>query len=169
MQVRELSGANVVSKISLSHRWLGPLDGMVIGTLVAQNSSLVELDLSNNMLGQRRDVAVVAISDALRANPPALRSINLAKNYISTDGARALGRALPHNFALRVLNLANNEIDGPSAVELCDGVMHNKGLSSLILSANEIDDASVAQVGAALQRGPVLRTIDMSGQHKSQA
>ena len=159
------------SRLSLSRKWLGPLDGMIISQLIAQNSCVTELDLSQNMLGQvgrggpnltttvidrpsqcatahaltsshthshhvasryalvpsqRHDIAIVALGGALARNPPALRSVNLAKNYIAAEGAKALGSALPSNTTLKLLNLSQNEIDGASALALCEAMLTNQ-------------------------------------------
>ena len=170
LRVQELlgAGAATAAKLKLSRKWLGPLDGIMIGQLIRANGALVELDLSDNMLGQRRDVAVIALSEAFGANqPPALRILSLAKNYISTEGAAALARALPTNTGLRVLNLAQNEIDGPTAVTLCEGALSNGALTSLNLSCNEIDDASVASCGSILRQSHSMRTLDLSKQKKA--
>jgi hypothetical protein len=66
LRVQELlgAGAATAAKLKLSRKWLGPLDGIMIGQLIRANGALVELDLSDNMLGQRRDVAVIALSEA---------------------------------------------------------------------------------------------------------
>ena len=125
-QVQELSGLRALGKVSLSRKWLGPLDGIVIAKLIMQNSSLVELDLSHNLLGQRNDAAIIALGEAFGKNPPALRRVNLAKNYVSFEGAKALSKALPTNNVLRELNLGQNEIDGPSAILLCQALLANQ-------------------------------------------
>jgi hypothetical protein len=43
------------------------------------------------MLGQRNDIAIVALAEAIGGNALALRSLSLAKNYISAEGTKALG------------------------------------------------------------------------------
>ena len=109
-----------MERVTLSRKWLGPLDGIVIAKLVARNCSLMELDLSHNMLGQRDDVAIVALSEAFGDGSSSLQSVNLSKNYISVVGALALGRALQRNSVLKVRDLRGvNGLATPLQRMLC--------------------------------------------------
>uniref|UniRef100_A0A7S3BLJ3 Uncharacterized protein n=1 Tax=Haptolina ericina TaxID=156174 RepID=A0A7S3BLJ3_9EUKA len=171
LRVQELAGtaSSTATTLCLSRRWLGPIDGVLISKLIAHNNSLIELNLSNNVLGQRRNIAVLALCDTLRESPCSLQRLNLAKNYISVEGVMALGDALAHNSTLTVLNLSGNEIDGASAVSLCESAHLNPTLTNLNLSHNDIDEAAVTRITEAVSRSHLMTGLDLSCQHKSRS
>ena len=82
----------------------------------------------------------MAIADLL--NKTNIAKLYLQNNYISDDGANALGDALKTNFTLRELSLHNNNIKDDGAIALTESLKRNQSLENLFLNKNEISGKS---------------------------
>ena len=86
------------------------------------NSTLWQLDLSNNSVG---DAGVTAVAQALHHNSTLCR-LDLSNNSVSDAGATALAQALHHNSSLASLNLSGNDaINEESTHELVHALTVN--------------------------------------------
>ena len=192
LPVQLLSGRSQTSAINLSRKGLGALAGCVLSELIAFNPFLETLgmhhvrirhtpdafnrnlraahtmpaDLSANMLGQRFDAAVHAISDAIKASPSRLTTLKLARNYIGDEGALTLVEALSHNSIIRHLDLSSNEISSNAALQFCAKLLSyhespnsSMSLYTITLRGNGIDEQTAAEVDALLRPCARLHAI----------
>ena len=129
------------------------------------NSTLTELNLSNNSIS---DAGTVALAQALHHNST-LTWVYLSNNSISDAGAVALAQALHHNSTLRELNLFNNSISDAGAVALAQALHHNSTLTELNLSNNSISDAGTVALAQALHHNSTLTWVYLSNNNISDA
>ena len=75
---------------------------------VVQKSSIVELNISNNSIGNSGAISIVSI---LKANEldRKLRKLDLSRNKIGHEGATAVWEAIKTNAVLNNLNLEGNQ------------------------------------------------------------
>lgn len=78
-----------------------------VGQWLNRNSTLIDLDLSNNQIS---DEGVESIVQGL-INNTTLILLNLSNNEISTKGAQCVVQWLEKNFTITTLNLEYNQID----------------------------------------------------------
>jgi hypothetical protein len=95
-----------------------------------------------------------AIADALKKNN-VLQCINLYRNIIDVDGARALGEVLKVNTSLTSLDIGHNRIRQTGLKAIVDGVCANPGskLTSLGIRSNFISDDSFTYLFEKLVHG----------------
>lgn len=113
-----VANSKSVSALGLARSRIGAVAGIALAKLVGTSTALETLDLASNMLGQRNDVACIAIANAIKQQPPRLRTLSLRANYISDVGALAIAAALAHNAVLQELDLSGNEISDEAWAEL---------------------------------------------------
>ena len=77
------------------------------------------------------------MSEALKENTT-LQSLNLHRNSIGDEGAKALSEALKENTTLQSLNLQSNSIKYDGAKALSEALKENTTLQSLDLGGNSI-------------------------------
>ncbi|EQC29076.1 hypothetical protein SDRG_13235 [Saprolegnia diclina VS20] len=152
-----------VQALDLSWNNLG-LGGVVhlLPLLSASHSPLLELNLENNLLG---DKPVVLLANAL-ADSPQLQTLNLTRCNIGHQGAMALGSALKYVLALTSLHLSWNKIRGAGAAHLARGLQHCATLRTLDLSWNSFGSLTSSEALVALcdalQLNKVLTHLDVS-------
>lgn len=98
--MRELR-ADELTVLDLSTKDLGPTEARVLGGLLVANTSLTDLNLHFNLIG---DEGCVALAYALRFNA-SLTSLYLDDNSIGLMGGIAIGKALAVNTALTSLGV----------------------------------------------------------------
>ena len=116
------------------------------------NSTLRELDLSNNSIS---DAGAVALAQAFHHNST-LKELDLSNSSISDAGAVALARALHHNSTLEWLVLSNNSVSDAGAVALARALHHNSTLRRLVLSNNSVSDAGAVALARAFHHNSTL-------------
>lgn len=74
-----------------------------------------------------------------------LKTVNLYRNIIDVDGARALGDVLAVNKTLEFIDIGHNRIRCTGLKAVVDGIVMNPGskLSKLAIRANFIADEGV--------------------------
>ena len=85
------------------------------------NSTLTELNVSDNEIGAEKDLfgdvtkatpeGPVALADGLAANS-SVTQVDASGNHLRAAGAASLGDMLKVNTTLTELNLSNNEVGG---------------------------------------------------------
>ena len=94
------------------------------------NSTLKELDLSNNRLS---DAGAVALAQALHHNST-LKDLCLSNNRLSDVGAVSLAQALHHNSTLKMLDLSGNDAIGKEGIHhLVQSLTVNTSLTKVTL------------------------------------
>ena len=128
---------NETVELNLDGRELEDEDIIALSTLLKINNSIEVLSLNANNIQCK---GAMAIADLL--NKTNIAKLYLQNNYISDDGANALGDALKTNFTLRELSLHNNNIKDDGAIALTESLKRNHGLENLFLNKNEITKKS---------------------------
>lgn len=132
---------------------IGEEDMPGLATALAQNSRLLTLDLSLNLVG---DAGATEISRALLDNTT-LQYLDLSSTMMSELGARELFKAIRINTSLQTVNLSRNRFDG-SSIGTIDG-MH---LANLDLSFNRLDDIFVLDLCRLLETQSFMRCLNLS-------
>ena len=127
---------------------IGDAGALALAQALYHNSTLKELDLSNNSIS---DAGAVTLAQALHHNST-LKELCLSNNSISDAGAVALAQALHHNATLKELDLSNNSISDAGAVTLAQALHYNSTLKKLYLSNNSISDAGAVKYSDVIGR-----------------
>lgn len=178
---------------ALTRLALGLNDGghnglMAVAAMLANNSTLEVLDLSDTACG---DAAAVAIARALDQNAT-LRELDLSRNGVCLCGLDALGDVLRSHVAMQSLRLSGNcfgvedpmlsTSEGPQNVDAdadanADEVLrrekkltrffkalgHNRSLECLCLSECALGEAAVPALAASLAANTWLRELQLQG------
>jgi len=102
-------------------------DAIIIASFIKVNSTLTELNLSQNKLA---DSGARAIMNGLKENST-LQILYLGRNKIGDIGAQLIGGALQKNSSLTVLYLGHNNI-GDIGVESISGALKERNIGDII-------------------------------------
>ena len=138
---------------------------------IAENKSLLKLDLSNNLIGEMEDYNTVfpdfitgpeAISEVILMNNTLLE-LNLSWNNIRKDSAMTLALAIGDCKSLQNINLANNNLGDLACQHLFYNLRHNKSLKKLDLSYNSIYPKGITVLANILDYNTTLDEINVNG------
>ena len=123
-----------------------PTEGIHIAEIIENTSSISELDLSYNAIGNS---GLSTLCEALSTNT-SLKTLNLTKCSltISEDNGAALYQLLNTNNSLEYLFLSGNTVT--SCRHIAAGLAVNKTLRTLILSFCELTDQSIEELSTGL-------------------
>lgn len=141
------------SKTSLSLRGnhLQTEGGIAIGKFLKENSSIKQLNVEWNNLGNL-DCGVEEIGYGLEMNE-SLQVLDLRNNNIGPGGANMLAKGLRNNKSLMRLDLRWNAIGSIGGQAFADILENdNKCLVELELSGNNIPTHLVSEIAFAIQR-----------------
>jgi hypothetical protein len=149
------------------------------------NSTIVELDLSHNLLGHAELLNVVkpnlvtaaeAIAKLLLSESCRLQELKLSWNMIRLDSAVQLSRSLAFNNSLTYLDLSYNGIGqlglSPSlltslnslrGLALGDSLLENRSLETLLLANNNISASACFTISIGLEMNLALRRVCLDG------
>ena len=127
--------------------------------VVGTNSSLTDLDLRNNSIG---DTGATSLSQALTVNS-SLTNLNLSGNSIGVTGATSLSQALIVNSSLTNLNLRGNSIGKTGATSLSQALTVNSSLTNLDLCWNSIGVTGATSLSQALIVNSSLTNLNLRG------
>ncbi|KAJ8391557.1 hypothetical protein AAFF_G00088790 [Aldrovandia affinis] len=119
--------------------------------------SLVELDLSSNLIGNR---GTSSISKLLGRS--GLQRLTLCDNRIRGPGGQALARALAHNTTLLSLNLRLNFLGDDGGQAIAHALLKNRTLVTVHLGANQMTEPTAMVLSQVLVQNSVLRDINLS-------
>ncbi|XP_065896177.1 NLR family CARD domain-containing protein 3-like [Dysidea avara] len=135
------------------HHW-----GRVIGNLLQNNRTLLELDVSNCNIGKD----VEEISKGLEVNN-SLQSLNISHNYLQDVGINCLREGLKVNSALQKLDLTENFIvkEGSMLIGMVI-IQFNTTLQQLNVSQTLLTCEAMEAIGKYLRGNSSLLDISMS-------
>ena len=133
-------------------------DVVSLSKALSVNSSLTNLDLSENSIGAS---GAASLSQALAVNS-CLTNLKLNLNGICHPGAAFLSQALAVNSSLTNLDLSENGIGDPGAASLSQALAVNSSLTNLKLNLNSICHPGAAFLSQALAVNSCLTNLDLS-------
>ena len=92
----------------------------------------------------------------------ALQQLNLSRNKVGPEGAKALAGALERNNALQQLNLSKNEIGHEEAKALAVALATNNTLQELCLYWNSIGEEGTKAFVKTMMENTNLTRLDIS-------
>ncbi|XP_047006827.2 dynein regulatory complex subunit 5 isoform X2 [Ictalurus punctatus] len=119
--------------------------------------SLLELDLSHNLIGDRGARAIGKL-----LNRSCLETLNIYDNRISGRGAQALAHALSKNTSLVSLNLRLNQLGDEGGQAIAQALLKNQTLVNLHLGANEMTEPTATALSQVLVQNTTLRSLNLS-------
>jgi Leucine-rich repeat (LRR) protein len=137
-----------------------------------ENTSLLELDLSNNKIGQAETLNTVqpdyitggeALADMLASNSCKLRHLNLSWNLIRLDGGIALAGCVATNKYVTHLDLSYNALGKDGGEVLGSSLLGNTILHTLLLTNNNINFSACFAICVALEENFSLRKLSLDG------
>ncbi|XP_066512222.1 NLR family CARD domain-containing protein 3-like [Hoplias malabaricus] len=135
-----------------------------LGSVLLVNSSLKELDLSNNDL---QDSGVEKLSAALKSSLCKLETLRLTVCKLGEKSCEDLGSVLLVNSSLKELDLSNNDLQD-SGVEKLSAALKSSlcKLETLRLSFCLVTEEGCAFLASALSSNPShLKELDLSYNH----
>ena len=142
-------------------RWQG---AEAIANALAQNESLLVLDLSFNSLGHQGVKTLVR--QGLEANARLTR-LHLAGNHIGAKGVEAIATLLESKKATRgsvvELDLSQNQLEFKDVRRLGTSLREDQSLQVLDLSRNELRSDAVYRLGSMALAHSEMRKLDMRG------
>jgi Ran GTPase-activating protein (RanGAP) involved in mRNA processing and transport len=134
----------------------------IIASVLDNNKTLGVLWLPNNHVS---DKGVYSLTRILSLDTSIIRSLSLANNGITNEGAQYIAEILKKNTSLTLLRLDNNDI-GDKGMEALSNTLaqDNNILQELSISNNKlISDSSVDSLVHLLENNGSLRNLEMTG------
>eukprot|EP01032_Pedospumella_encystans_P009853 gene9853-11567_t len=141
-------------------------------TSLKTNKCLLELDLSENLIGTAENLNTVmpdlvtggeALADLLRSDGCVLKSLKLGWNMIRLDGAADLCNSLKVNTTLTYLDLSFNALGSIGGIALGDALQDNKVLKTLNVASNSIDSVACLTICAGVLENEALEHVVFDG------
>ncbi len=139
---------------------------------VKENRSLLDLDLTDNLIGGAENLNTVmpdlitgseAIADLLRSEDISLHTLKLAWNMIRLDGAVDLCSSLSVNKSLTFLDLSYNSLAQDGGIALGVALEDNTTLHTLIISNNNIDAVACFTICTGIIHNQNIRKVVFDG------
>jgi len=151
----------MLEKLHISDNFIDGMGITAIAESLENNSSIRELDLSYNSIG---DIGVTALSTVLRHPISALEKLDVKWNSIGEMGATVIADALENNFSLRELSLSGNSIGDIGVTSISNVLRHpNSTLEKLDISVNSIGDIGINALTNSLLNNSMLNVLSIGG------
>jgi Ran GTPase-activating protein (RanGAP) involved in mRNA processing and transport len=141
-------------------------------TALTGNTTLEELDMSSNLIGQAELMNTVhpelitggeALADLLASNSCGLKVLRLGWNLIRLDGGIALAGCVSTNKYMTHLDLSYNALGKEGGEKLGSALLHNNTLQQLLLSNNNLNFTACFAICVAIEENFSLRKVNMDG------
>jgi Ran GTPase-activating protein (RanGAP) involved in mRNA processing and transport len=126
-------------------------------TALKHNTTLVDLDLSDNGIG---GATVVTMADSLGSNR-SLTTLRLSYNELGDGGASATADVVRRCKGLRTLFLRGNEIGDAGTVAMANAIKHNSSLIELDLESNSIGLCGYYALADAIRPNSSLTSLNL--------
>ena len=156
-----VGGAVTSTRIEYNNKGLVDEDAMVVAEVIKASTSLTELFLSNNSIG---DAGAKALAEALITRPPGtLKILGLVGNAsINAAGTVALARSLSRSPPLKAIYLSGAAVGDTGAVAFSEALVTNSNLATLGLQACGIGGGGGRALARALPRNEGLRELHLA-------
>lgn len=129
----------------------------IIAKGVSENTSLTELILNNNYLGNK----ISFFKEALLKNS-SITSLSLFNNHIHPDAAPAIAELIEKDPYLTELNIGCNDLQDEGVKVIAQALQKNITLRELKLSNARFSDAGAEEMAKVLKTNPHLTKVDLS-------
>ena len=178
-----------LASLNISDNELGPKCQPLIKPLMVCN--LIELDISNNKLGDTGLQLLINIFQQTSGTYSRLQTLNIGKNNITSFGATKIFDILSKNLTVKKLIMDENNLTGrgissivsllfenstlnhlsfydcclnyEGADALGTGLSRNFHINTLILGKNPLKDEGVKLLIAGIKDNSTITTLDLSG------
>ncbi|XP_053374992.1 leucine-rich repeat-containing protein 74A-like isoform X2 [Mercenaria mercenaria] len=144
--------------LNMRHHGLGPAGMRALAESLSSNTSVLELDLSDNWLGAQGGLAVC---EMLKDNC-FITELNLSDNRLGTGCAPHLAQIMQQNVTLTHVTLSGNEFDDHSAPYFAEAILNTTKVLYLNLSHNSFGDVSGTILGPAIADNSCIKELDLS-------
>ncbi|KAM9330829.1 uncharacterized protein PAF06_018672 [Gastrophryne carolinensis] len=146
------------TELVMRHHGLGAQAVKAIALSLVTNTTIVNLDLSDNWL---EEDGAMAIADMLRENCY-ISELHLCDNKLGLKGAKALSMTLMENTTLQKVDLSGNEFDDQAAPYFSDAFMNNQKVESMDLSHNMFGDESGEILASGIAENTGMLELNLS-------
>lgn len=138
---------------------------------IMNNHSLLELDLSRNLLGKDENLNAIkpeittageALAVLLRLGNCALQKLKISWNMIRMDGARDLCESVAFCH-LTHLDMSFNALSNDAGIELGVALHHNKRLKELVVCNNGMGPAACVCICVGIRECLSLERVSLDG------
>ncbi|CAL8392854.1 unnamed protein product [Gadus morhua 'NCC'] len=154
---RALKSCNTLKVLRLCQSKVEDERCRILALHLLDHPSLLELDLSHNLIGDRGARAIGKLLSRSR-----LEGLDLYDNEVAGPGGRAIAHALSRSATLRSLNLRLNRLGDEGGRAVGQALLTNRTLRRLHLGANEMGEASAAVLAQVLVQNDTLTSINLS-------
>lgn len=161
------SDAPTVAKVLMENKFLTSLDmaksnvgnegAAALCFALARHPCLTSLSLVGNQINGPLE-ALQPLLTGCRT----LKALNLAKNRLGDDGAKALFAILEASVSLQSLDVSDNGIERPGAQSFGDVLLKTKTLRSVNFSKNAIFNDGCQSIASSLERNRTLTSLELS-------
>jgi hypothetical protein len=141
-------------------------------TALQQNTTLTELDLSNNKLGSAETLNTVmpdittapeALADLIVLPSCSIETLKLAWNMIRLDSAVTLAKSLEVNSKITYLDLSFNSLSSEGGIALANALLQNNAMKKLLIANNNITAAPCFVLCVAIRENDTLEEVIIDG------
>lgn len=157
-----------LSNLSLSKIKLNDMSLGICLEVLSKKSTLVSLDISDNVIGSdevvtvKKATATLNLYSYLESDFCSLQTLNLSWNQIRGTNAIMLGESFELNKSLTKVNLANNRLGEQGGEAIGSSLLANKTLKEIILRTNEITPRACSVLITGALCSSSLKVLDLS-------
>ena len=133
-------------------------DCITLAETIKYNSTVTELDLSANGLG---DGECTALAEAIKHNST-ITQMDLSANDLCIGSCTALAEAIKHNSTITQLDLSRNGLGTGDCTTLAKAIKHNSTITQLDLSENKLGTGNYSALAEAIKHNSTITQLDMS-------
>ena len=152
-----LEGNKSLISLNISDNELGPKCQQLVKSLAGSN--LLELDISNNRLGDAGVQALIGLFNHTVGSMTKLQTLDISGNNITGFGATKVFDVLTKNISLKKLVMNNNNITGRGLASILTLLWENPVLQHLSLYNCELNYEGADTLGAGLARNFHIETL----------
>lgn len=161
MLVSAMERTTFLSSLLLRSSNLRDSAGQLLSVAVTKCPTLRELDLTDNHLGPK------AVAKLLQAGRDNLQLLDLSRNNLGDEGAKALAEALgkgpSSGYSLSVLRLRANGIGDEGGEALAEAVMSVVSLTEFDFAENQVSIQAAAVIFRAVCAAKTLKRLYLDG------
>jgi len=158
VMIKRLLSHPRLRSINLSHNRLKCKTGRALGKMIKTVSTLEELNLEDNEIGEE---GATAIALGIQCETAKLKSLNISQNIIGDNGGIAICKALMVNTTLTDLSIGANGLGLIFAKSLSATLANNSTLQTMNIVSNTIGLEGGQSLSSGMDLNTSLRKIDL--------